>query len=76
MQILSLYHYVSGQYAINSLAKPDCEYIERARLVAEPDMGLTKDDINKYTVIDVDLDDVPNWREVEAPELYIEDEPV
>lgn len=74
MQILPLYRYTSGESIIDSPIKPDCEYIERARLVADPNMGLTKDDVNKYTVIDVDLDDVPNWREVEAPELYIEDE--
>jgi hypothetical protein len=76
MKKLPLYRYTSGNSIIDSPNKPDVEYIERARLVADEGMGLTKDDVNKYIVIDVDLDDVPNWREVEAPELYIEDEPV
>lgn len=74
MQTLPLYRYTSGESIIDSPIKPDVEYIERARLVADEGMGLTKDDVNKYTVIDVDLDDIYNWYEIEAPELYIEDQ--
>lgn len=76
MKTLPLYRYVSDEYIVDSLVKPSVDYIERARLVADEGLGLTKDDVNKYIVIDVDLDDVSNWHEVEAPELYIEDEPI
>lgn len=73
MQILPLYRYSSEDYIVDSPEKPDVEYIERARLVADQGKGLTKDDINKHTIIDVDLDDVSNWREIDAPELYEDD---
>jgi hypothetical protein len=73
MQTLPLYRYPSEDYIVDSPEKPDVEYIERARLVADQGKGLTKDDINKFTIIDVDLDDVLNWREIDAPELYEDD---
>lgn len=38
----------------NSLIKPDCEYTERVRIIAEEGMAITNDDENLYTVIDAD----------------------
>ena len=48
-------------YAV-SPRKPDCEYTEAMRLIAEPGHALTKDGINYFYCIDVETAD--GWLEI------------
>ena len=67
MKIKPLYRYEREDGGItNSLNKPDCEYTERVRLIAEKGKLLTKDGENFCRVIDQDTAD--GWYEVDAPE--------
>lgn len=67
MKIKPLYRYEREGGGITvSPNKPDCEYTERVRLVAEKGKLLTKDGENFCRVIDVDTAD--GWYEVDAPE--------
>ena len=66
----TLYRYKTEKYTVDSLTKPDCEYIERARLIADEGKMLTKDGEKLASVVDVDKDDASNWYEVEQPTSY------
>lgn len=67
MKIKPLYRFERENGGITiSPNKPDCEYTERVRLVAEKGKKLTKDGENFCRVIDVDTED--GWYEVDAPE--------
>ena len=70
MIIMTTYKYSEGgnRYAV-SPRKPDCEYTEGVRLVAEQGHALTKDGINYFYCIDVDSAD--GWLEV--PGTYTEE---
>ena len=63
MIIMTTYKYPEGKngYCV-SPHKPDCEYTEGARLVAEEGHALTKDGINYYYCIDVETAD--GWLEI------------
>jgi hypothetical protein len=66
----TLYRYVSGNKIITSLTKPDVEYTEKYRLVADENKVLTKDDVNFYRVIDINTEELPQWKEIDKPENY------
>lgn len=56
--------------------KPDCEYTEMYRLIADEGMILVNSEVQTICV-DVEKDDAENWTEIEAPEEPTEtDEPV
>lgn len=63
MEIINLYRYKRGndRYTISPV-KPDSEYTELYRLVADEGMLITKDGDNLYPAIDVDS--VDGWYEV------------
>lgn len=70
MRTLILYDYKNGEYTINSIEKPDCEYTERYRLVADEGKVLTKDEENLYAIIDIDKSDLFLWKEIDKPETF------
>lgn len=63
MITMTTYKYKEGKngYAV-SPRKPDCEYTEAMRLIAEPGHALTKDGINYFYCIDVVTAD--GWLEI------------
>ena len=63
MIIMTTYKYPEGKngYAVSPV-KPDCEYTEAMRLIAEEGHALTKDGINYFYCIDVET--VDGWLEV------------
>ena len=68
MQIINLYKYIrkNGGTTVSPV-KPDCEYTEMVRLVAEYNMVLTQDGENFTSCVDTSTAD--GWYEVEAPEV-------
>ena len=66
MQILTLYKYKreSGGTTVSPV-RPDCEYTEMVRLIADEGKALTLDGENLTFCVDVDTAD--GWREVDAP---------
>jgi hypothetical protein len=73
MQTITLYRYsrADGGTTISPV-KPDCEYTEMVRLVADEGKVLTKDGENFTTCIDTDTAD--GWYEVDDPESEATDE--
>lgn len=73
MQPIKLYRYnrVDGGVTISPV-KPDCEYTEMVRLVADEGKVLTKDGENFTDCIDTDTAD--GWYEVDATESEATDE--
>lgn len=67
MTIKILYHYITNSKVIDSLQKPEGEYLERYRLVADKNKLLTKDGDGFYSVIDIDKEDEASWYEVDGP---------
>ena len=67
MQVIALYKYirVDGGVTVSPI-KPDCEYTEMYRLVADEGKVLTQDGVD--TTICVDVESVEGWYEVDAPE--------
>lgn len=65
-----LYRFKINNHTVDSLIKPDGEYIERLRLIADEDKLLTKDGEKTYTVIDIDKPEQPSWYEIEQPAAY------
>ena len=62
MEKITLYRYErEGGGTTVSPEKPDCEYTELYRLIADEGMELVKDDI--YTCC-IDTDNVEDWEEV------------
>lgn len=67
MKIITLYRYQRGDGGITvSPIKPDAEYTELVRLVADKGKSLTKDGEHLYGVIDQERAD--GWYEVDIPE--------
>ena len=63
MEIKTLYKYVRADDGITvSLTKPDVEYTELFRLVADEGMELVKDDIHAACI---DTDTIEGWTEIE-----------
>lgn len=64
MEIKIMYRYMREDGGITvSTEKPNCEYTETYRLIAEEGLALTKDGIEFCLCIDVDSAD--GWYEVE-----------
>ena len=70
MIIMNTYKYYEDErhYCVSPI-KPDCEYTEAVRLIAEEGHAITNDGINYYYCIDVDSAD--GWLEV--PGTYTEE---
>ena len=67
MQIITLYRYErDGGGTTVSPVKPDCEYTEMVRLVADEGKVLTSDGEDSTTCVDTDTAD--GWYEVDAHE--------
>lgn len=67
MKIITLYKYTREDGGITvSPNKPECEYTELVRIVADEGKRITKDGENLYTVIDQATTN--GWYEVDAPE--------
>lgn len=67
MQTIILYKYIRADGGVTvSPIKPDCEYTEMYRLVADEGKVLTQDGVDTTTCIDVES--VEGWYEVDAPE--------
>lgn len=62
MIIMTTYKYKEKNGYAVSPRKPDCEYTEAMRLIAEEGHALTKDGINYYYCIDVETAD--GWLEI------------
>lgn len=73
MQIITLYRYnrADGGVTISPI-KPDVEYTEMVRLVADEGKVMTKDGENFITCIDTDTTD--GWYEADATESEATDE--
>lgn len=69
MEIKILYRYIEKGRVVDSLnaSLEIGEQIERYRLVADEGFVLTIDGENKYSVIDIDQDQLSLWYEIEAP---------
>ena len=70
MEIIVLYKYEreSGGVTVSPI-KPDCEYVEMSRLVADEGKVLTRDGANLSCCVDVDS--VDGWYEVDDPEAEL-----
>lgn len=67
MKIITLYRYAREDGGITvSPIKPDAEYTELVRLVADEGKSLTKDGETFYGVIDQET--AEGWYEVDTPE--------
>ena len=67
MQTITLYRYIrEGGGVTTSPVKPDCEYTEMYRLIADEGKMLTQDGADLYPCTDVAS--VEGWYEVDAPE--------
>ena len=67
MQIIDLYKYERADGGVTvSPIKPDCEYTEMVRLVADEGKVLTSDGENFTSCVDTDT--AAGWYEVDAPE--------
>ena len=67
-----LYSYKKDGYIIDSPNKPECEYTERYRLVADDKKLLTKNGTDLFSIIDIDITDYLNWREVDMPQEMLD----
>ena len=71
MQTITLYKFKRADGGTTvSPTKPNCEYTEMHRLIADEGKALTKDGVDLYPCVDTET--VDGWYEVDAPE---EDEP-
>lgn len=67
MQTIILYKYIRADGGVTvSPIKPDCEYTEMYRLVADEGKVLTQDGVDTTTCVDVES--VEGWYEVDAPD--------
>lgn len=75
MQIITLYRFEREGGGITvSPNKPDCDYTELSRIVADEGMAITKDGENLYSVIDTDVTD--GYYEVEIETEETDDTPI
>ena len=72
MQTKNLYRYTDGNKTIDSLTKPESEYIIRYRLIADEGKTLT-DGTSKTSVIDIEKGELQKWKEV--PEEVLKEIP-
>lgn len=73
MQIITLYKYTREDGGVTvSPAKPNTDYTEMYRLVADEGKALTPDGVNLTSCTDVE--DTEGWYEVDAPEEETEGE--
>ena len=67
MQTITLYKYTRADGGVTvSPIKPDCEYTEMYRLIADEGKVLTQDGVDTTTCVDVES--VEGWYEVDAPD--------
>jgi hypothetical protein len=67
MQTITLYKYTRADCGVTvSPVKPDCEYTEKYRIIADEGKALTQDGVDLYDCTDVAS--VEGWYEVDAPE--------
>lgn len=67
MEVKTLYRFKRDDGGItDSPNKPECEYTERVRIIADKGKAVTKDGVNLYSVIDADSAD--GFYEVDIPE--------
>lgn len=72
MQIINLYKYNRADGGVTvSPIKPECEYTEMYRLVADEGKVLTTDNEN-FTCC-IDADSTEGWYEIDDPEKAIEE---
>lgn len=72
MTIKPIYRFIREDGGVTvSPNKPDVDYTEKIRLIADEGKVLTKDGINTYGCIDVDS--VDGWYEIEDPTFNAED---
>ena len=67
-----LYRFSNNESTVDTLTKPSIPYIERYRLIAEDSKVLTKNNIDFYSVIDIDKEELNLWQEVKDNN-YIEE---
>ena len=73
MTVKTLYRYERAEGGITvSPNKPECEYTERYRLIADEGKYVTKNGVDLYCAIDTDS--VDGWREITEEEKQISDE--
>lgn len=71
MQIVKLYKYTrEGGGVTVSPVKPDCEYTDMVRLIADEGKLLVKGDV---TTTCADVDSAEGWTEIDAPEESVEE---
>lgn len=67
MQMIPLYRYIREDGGVTvSTVKPDCEYAEKIRLVADEGKMLTLG--GETLCACADVDSIDGWYEVDAPE--------
>ena len=72
MEIKKLYRYEREDNKITiSPDKPDCEYTELYRIIADEDKLVTLNGETKYSVIDSEINE--GWYEVDAPKRDIDE---
>ena len=75
MKIKTVYRYKHENLTIDSLFLPEdiTDWNERYRLVAEENKLLTNDEINQYTVVDIEQNELDLWHEIDRPiEIVVE----
>jgi hypothetical protein len=66
MQVITLYKYVRDDGGVTvSPIKPECEYTEMNRIIADEGKMLTNGSIETYCT---DVESVEGWVEIDAPE--------
>ena len=72
MQIVNLYKYIRDDGGVTvSPVKPDIEYTEMFRLIADEDKELINGDIRAFCV---DVESTEGWNEIDAPITDDEDD--
>lgn len=70
MQIITLYRYTRPDGGTSvSPVKPDCEYVERYRLIADEGKMLVN---GEFTGSCVDVENTEGWTEIDVPEELTE----
>lgn len=68
MQQIELYRYVEqdGSITVTPIKRSDTDTVHKYRLIADDGKALT-DGENVASVVDVSIDDVGKWTEIDAP---------
>lgn len=74
MTTKTIYRFEKDGSIFHSTIKPEGEYTEKIRLIADENKLLTEDNIDFYPVVTIDLDEVSNWSEVDEPEIEVPEE--